>query len=58
MTKKQMTICEFLRTPNVYPLTEGEPYLCIQVSIIRAIPPDVEILFPEFQNGKKVKRTG
>lgn len=39
--KKKMTLSEFLKTPNVYPLTEGERYI---PGIMRAIPPDVEII--------------
>lgn len=40
MKKQKMTVDEFLKTPNVHPLTEGEPYIPI---IGRAIPPDVEL---------------
>lgn len=35
-----MTVSEFLKAPDVYPLTEGEPYIPI---VMRAIPPDVEL---------------
>ena len=37
---KEMTVEEFLRTPNTYPLTGGGRYIPV---IMRAIPPDVEL---------------
>ncbi len=41
MTKEQMTIGEFRKTPNVYPLTEGERYDSLTG---RGIPPEIEII--------------
>ncbi len=40
MAKTKMTVSEFLRTPNVYPLAEGKPYLPV---VMRTIPPDIEL---------------
>ena len=47
---RKMTVKEFLATPNVYPLVEGEPCLCIN-GIVRGIPPDVEIIVDELFKG-------
>lgn len=35
---KRMTVAEFLKTPDTYPLKEGEPYIS---GVMRAIPPDI-----------------
>ncbi len=38
--KQKMTVAEFLKTPNVYPLTEGGRYI---PGTTRAIPPNIEL---------------
>ena len=38
--KQKMTVSEFLKTPDVHPLTEGKPFIPV---IMRAIPPDIEL---------------
>ena len=41
MTKQKMTLKEFLKTPDFFPLSEGERYVS---GIMRGIPPDIEII--------------
>ena len=47
MAKEQMTITEFRKTPNIYPLTEGERYDTLTG---RGIPSEIEII-DEDSNG-------
>lgn len=40
MKKKEMTVAEYLKMPDVYPLTEGEHYIPY---LMRGIPPDIHL---------------
>lgn len=41
MTKRKMTLREFLKTPDFFPLSEGGRYVS---GVMRGIPPDIEII--------------